>query len=351
MATKDLGGVWQRQSEEDPIGDHENADRDTLVWWIQAPKSGMYVDIRLPLGAPGRRVVKEGSHRDPSALEARGLSFSPNLSETDVELILRQKSFAGYLHYSVGDTTSGQALKADDCLRELADNATEHQLALKLCTCYWERAIDYQPPTGELDIGVCASSSPNDDGSIDLRETGSDGSYAEDWHRLPGSNGGPSFAAQLVSEHRAGFWVRTGQYFAYAIGRPTNTSFAAQLQCHEASAQIHQQVGPSLIENLRQLGNDPLVQLQVSGTYVCVCGEITGSGEWMIRYSTHPDLLGTVLAGPGPYSCSSISATSFGGQPCLGAEFIQTLTPSGSQRRWKVLECEGDVALPFSITR
>ncbi len=70
--------------------------------------------------------------------------------------------------------------------------------------------------------------SNKEDGSVLLRETGDDGSYAEGWLRVPGSETGPFFALTLVSEGgqgrthsnnaRTGYWVRAGNRFAYAVG-------------------------------------------------------------------------------------------------------------------------------------
>ena len=76
MSTQPVAGVWKRLWEEDPLGDSEGADRDTLVLWTQAPKSGIYVDIRLPFGSPGRSLQDAraaGYKLNPSALEAKGL--------------------------------------------------------------------------------------------------------------------------------------------------------------------------------------------------------------------------------------------------------------------------------------
>ena len=50
-----VAGVWQRQWEQDPLGDEDGADRDTLVLWTQT-KSGIYVDIRIPASSPGRSI-------------------------------------------------------------------------------------------------------------------------------------------------------------------------------------------------------------------------------------------------------------------------------------------------------
>ena len=158
-----------------------------------------------------------------------------------VDVLYRQTSFAGQLQYTEGDTTSEEALAKDAPLAQLAQVASSkngNNGAIGLCTCFWRRAIDYQSPSGGLDIGVCAP--PNTDGSIDLRETGDDASYAEGWHRLPHSNEGPSFALTPISGNgeRTGFWVRTGNYFAYAIGPPKDSDAAKTSGCHEQGPDI-----------------------------------------------------------------------------------------------------------------
>jgi hypothetical protein len=205
MSTQPVVGVWKRIWEEDPLGDSEGADRDTLVLWTQAPKSGLYVDIRLPLGSPGRSLkdAEAAGHKpSPSALEANGFSTMDHSSELNEEqansYLFRQKSFAGVLQYTIGDTTSGEALAKDKVMAKLAADAKDNG-ALGLCTLFWRRDIDYQPPSGGLDVGVCASEPPNADGSIDLRETGDDASYAEGWHRLPGT--APEGITLLVDIH------------------------------------------------------------------------------------------------------------------------------------------------------
>ncbi|KAL3893600.1 MAG: hypothetical protein SGARI_008067, partial [Bacillariaceae sp.] len=130
------------------------------------------------------------------------------------------------------------------------------------------------PPTGDLDIGVCASGPPNADGSIDLRETGQDGSYAELWHRLPGSEKGPFLALQLITENgsteRAGYWVRTGQHFAYAVGRPESAKAAALLGCHEQSSKLKDDCsGKSLKDAIESLHADAVsAQMDLLGSYV-----------------------------------------------------------------------------------
>jgi hypothetical protein len=106
-----VAGVWQREWEEDPLGDSQGADRDTLVLWTQSRDSGIYVDIRLPLGSPGRSLeAARGAGIQPrsSALAASSQEQKEQLEAKGLlDIILQQKSFAGVLQYSAGDTTSG----------------------------------------------------------------------------------------------------------------------------------------------------------------------------------------------------------------------------------------------------
>jgi hypothetical protein len=308
-------GVWQRQWEEDPLGDESGADRDTLVLWTQSSRSGIYVDIRLPLGSPGRcfAAAREWVEPYPAAIAAisavrtipKGLlSKSP----LDLAILLRAKSFAGVLDLRIGDTTpSGQAAKKDILLAELAAAAANSQDgALPLSTLFWRRDLDYQPPSGRLDIGVCASEPPSRvDNSMLLRETGDDASYAEGWLRLPGSEQGPFLALQLTSENgqdvgtRDGYWVRAGNRFAYAVGRPTSPEAARLCQCTEASARIHECVGQCLSEAIGTA--DAVEILNLAFGYVALAGEVlvddAGTTCWTIRCSTNPELVGCHLFG------------------------------------------------------
>jgi hypothetical protein len=107
-----VAGVWQREWEEDPLGDSQGADRDTLVLWTQARDSGIYVDLRLPLGSPGRSLEaarSAGIQPRPSALAATSMGQQDKLFGAGdlLDLLLAQKSFAGVIQYSVGDTTNG----------------------------------------------------------------------------------------------------------------------------------------------------------------------------------------------------------------------------------------------------
>jgi hypothetical protein len=87
---------------------------------------------------------------------------------------------------------SGQALAKDKILANLARQSSldddDGVGRIDLCTCFWRRDLDFQPPSGRLDIGVCASEMPartTTDGAVFMRETGDDASYAEGWRRFP----------------------------------------------------------------------------------------------------------------------------------------------------------------------
>jgi hypothetical protein len=336
-STETVRGVWRRELEEDPLGDIDNADRTTLVLWTQAPKSGMYIDLRLPQGSLGRGDRTKEILRDPLALQGRGI-LAKELSEDDRAILLRQKAFAGTLHFSWGDTTdSKEALAKDTVLANLA-NLTDS--ALPLCTCFWQREIDFRPPTGGLDIGVCASGPANSDGSIDMRETGDDASYAEGWHRLLGSERGPFFACQLVHEcgvDRTGFWVRTGKFFAYAVGRPNDTDAAQKLHCSIDSPHIQSSIGKTLEEAVQDAGWG----LDAVGTYVSVYGEVipldSGAASWTILHSTDPSLVGCELLGLGAHSCSTLTMDSDAAL-LEGSILNQKVGSDDCTRCWKVIE-------------
>jgi hypothetical protein len=289
-------------------------------------------------------------------LEARGISVDPSkLTNEQLDVLLRQKSFAGQLQHSIGDTTSGDALAKDVPLANLAKAAKEDASSISLCTCFWRRDIDYQPPSGGLDIGVCASSPPNSDESIDLRETGDDASYAEGWHRLPGSAVGPYFALRLLSENnveRTGYWVRTGKYFAYAIGRPDDLDTSKSLECHEKSASIKECIGKSLSEAVKSISDDIATQMEIVGSYLGLYGEVSESGTWTISHSTDPGLVGCFLVGSDidtDACCSVLSALdgSDNSKLDVGSLLNQAIAgENGIVRKWKVVEFEGSSNLP-----
>jgi hypothetical protein len=336
-----MAGVWKRLFEDDPLGSpDEDIDRSTLVLWTQTP-CGIYVDIRLPDGSPGRQQQEQdynnnndNHHRkqqhNAAALQARGRDVNNdyNWSDEETTLILNHKSFAGKMEYSLGcDNNGGTALKED---KVLANLAKKHPASL--CTCIWNRHIDYQPPPsdGGLDVGVCCNSLSSQNQDV-IRETGHDGSYAEGWIRQDWttSPNGPFVALELVSENgveRTGYWVRAGSQFAYAIGRPTSEQHATDLQCARESSHIQQQTGKSLEEALMAvlapfngkngssstMDNENCTHQQnemnmnLVHTYVACHGEIGNEAEignrhaaddqtWRIQCSTHPGLVGCIL--------------------------------------------------------
>jgi hypothetical protein len=348
-----LAGVWERKWEEDPLGcEDDKIDRSTLVVWTQTP-SGVYVDLRLPAGAPGRRQLIKDREKQPETLAARTLDCS-KYTEEDKSVILQQKSFAGRLCCSPGDTTSGDALKKDTVLAELA-NANAGPIPL--CTCFWEREIDYQPPTGGLDIGVCATSPTNADGSVDMRETGDDASYAEGWRRIPGTGSGPFAALELQSEDgtpRKGFWVRTGHRFAMAFGRPDDEESAKSLACHAQSHKVKDFQGKSLSEAVNLLGNG-IDELAIAMSYVGLVGEVKDDGSWRIDASTLPNLVGCDLIAndkDNARCCSTLGLVPSEGHADVGEGTLvhQTIKVNGQVtvvRKWEVVELSSPDALPL----
>lgn len=350
--TARLAGVWERQWEEDPLGcDDDKIDRTTLVVWTQAP-CGIYVDLRIPAGAPGRS--KGNKEKRPEALLARGLNIREYTDE-ERNLILQQKSFAGRLECSLGDTTNGEALKKDAIL---ADLVKTNAGPLPLCTCFWQREIDYQPPSGGLDVGVCATSPQNSDGTVDMRETGDDASYAEGWRRMVGTSNGPFAALELVSEDgrptRKGYWVLTGKRFAYAVGRPADETSAEGLECNPLSVEVKKCKGMSLSEAVKTLTNGQDEQMAIALSYVAVIGEVEDiSGSWRVEASNIADLVGCNLIandGEGP-CCSTLSVSSESGRNDVGEGTLIDQKIGHVLRRWKIVELSSSEALPVSTTK
>jgi len=366
-----VAGVWSRKFEEDPLGcDEEEIDRTTLVVWTQTPESGIYVDLRLPLTSPGRSDTHCPRVKDPSALCATSNSLLKIVHDNDAEdikaswldLLTKQKSFAGVLTYYPGDATTthkGQALAKDALLAECSKPGTA---ALPLCTCFWRRDIDYQPPSGGLDIGVCASySAMVCDGGVDIRETGDDGSYAEGWRRMGKTHQGPFMALELVEENghrntRKGYWVRAGHRFAYAIGRPESVEAATALNCVPESASIQEKVGQTLNEVISAIDdNDKMEQkLAILSSYVAVVGEIFETEEdkssWRISDSTNPGLVDCHLVGEDmdeDETCCSV--TQGDSKKAKEGDVVEQMVRADGSfvRKWKVVELSSGCSIPF----
>ena len=161
-------GVWQRLSLQVAGGER---DTSTQVYWLQTPS--LYGDIRVPADRPdfsGRRSLQD-------------------FDDTELAWLTRQKGFAGLLE-AEGDI------------------------------CRWHREVDYQPSTGEDDVGHMHFEGPL------LVETGVDREYEEEWRRLT-SPDAPYVALELISEidalgpnrERTGYVLVVGDYFLYVRGR------------------------------------------------------------------------------------------------------------------------------------
>eukprot|EP00581_Thalassiosira_minuscula_P032902 CAMPEP_0183767928 /NCGR_PEP_ID=MMETSP0739-20130205/12471_1 /TAXON_ID=385413 /ORGANISM="Thalassiosira miniscula, Strain CCMP1093" /LENGTH=364 /DNA_ID=CAMNT_0026006873 /DNA_START=81 /DNA_END=1175 /DNA_ORIENTATION=+ len=348
-----VAGVWERMWEEEPLGDSEGADRDTFVLWTQTP-CGLFVDIRLPKASPGLSLEaadEAGYAPNPKSINADGFGASIIASQGHFDVFMKQKSFAGRrLQISPGDTkTSGDALAKDKILHSLASGP---DVAIPLCTCFWKRDIDYQPPSGGLDVGVCVSSSPlESDGKIELRETGDDASYAEGWRRLAGTSEGPFAALELLDENdepRKGYWAVAGNRFAYAVGRPDEFPAADGMNPDTA---IQKCVGMSLRIALDSvLGSDGINtnKISLAWNYIGVAGTITENSQWIIGHSINPNLVGCELVqskNGEKNACSYLRRTA--DQNVIEQVLIQRKNSIEKVRRWKIIEMSDGFEMPL----
>jgi hypothetical protein len=384
-----LAGVWTRLWEEDPLGSGV-LDRDTFVQWTQSP-SGIYVDLRLPNNAPGlslESATAAGYTPNPAGLSTSAAAAAAAIAfilQDDQEsttkgqqqqqqrhVLLSQKSFAGRLTMAWGATTirshnnnsnddddddnnnvshkTLEMLQTIDPHLGLLWSQSQDAAAIPLCTCYWKRQIDYRPPSGGLDVGICISTTNKmeDDGSVEIRETGEDGSYAEGWYRLPGTASGPFMALELCTDQgvsRNGYWVRAGNRFAYAIGRPNTEESCRTLNCEPGSSLLSSQIGRSLddvISDNHDNNVDPIRQVL---SYVAVVGTIQeDDGSWLIESSSRPDLVGCTLIdkNPGPFTCSILTHKETVGNDMYVTQVSKnTETNSTWHRVWKVCEIQG----------
>ena len=425
-----LAGVWERIFLQEPLMTGP-FDRTTLVLWTQTPKSGIYVDLRLPQHSPGRAIGGNDCGiitKRPSAILVNGYSdenkkiLLDDSNKTTLGALLSQESFAGRLQVTEGDTTKtkGVALTADTVFQDLIKKNTNSN-EIPFCTCYWRRLIDCQPLSKRLDIGICASQRPCVDGSIYMRETGDDASYAEGWLKLADSTssstnssgaGGKYMALELQSEikvsssddgttttttiNRVGYWIRTQNRFAYAVGYPTSEDDATALGVPIQAAQIRskENTGKSFKELLfgssdsttkkRKRDEDSSSEgkdddddvddiLDIHGSYVALSGIITDDGKWLIQYSTNPELCGCNLVGSGGDGeddsndkdcCSYLDTTAMEDDDeddddddddtiKIGDVVYQYLVDDGGRsaskttRTWKVVELSSNCTLPI----
>jgi hypothetical protein len=171
-------GLWQRLSLRDTDG---AMDTDTRVYWLQT--RSLYCDIRVPQPRPSF----EGCMR---------------LSDCDgmqLEWLARQQGFAGALE-AQGDE------------------------------CRWHRYMDFQPDTGQDDVGHMYFH----DGL--LIEHGVYADYREEWERLTAPTD-EVLAMELLSEtspdgsetRQPGYLLAVGDYFMFVRPRTVDTPAAASL--------------------------------------------------------------------------------------------------------------------------
>jgi len=161
-------GVWRRLSLQ--VADGER-DTRTQVYWLQTPS--LYGDIRVPADRP--------DFSDRRSLQ--------DFDDAELTWLAQQKGFAGLLE-AEGDI------------------------------CRWHRELDYQPPTGDDDVGHMHFEGPL------LVENGVDSDYEEEWRRLTPAEV-PFVALELISEidalgpsrERSGYVLVAGDYFLYVRGR------------------------------------------------------------------------------------------------------------------------------------
>lgn len=155
-------GVWKRRLIQRCSG---YSDSETAVYWLQTPR--LFADLRIP------------KNRLP------GLTLE-SLSDSQRQALCEQQGFAGVTH-----------VDAD--------------------ICQWHRKMDYQPVSGDEDIGRMHFET-NDC----LIETALDESYYEIWDRLPLSLGAcrGQWLQAMDEPSRQGCLLLAGDYFMFAASRP-----------------------------------------------------------------------------------------------------------------------------------
>lgn len=91
--------------------------------------------------------------------------------------------------------------------------------------CQWHRAIDFQPPSGRVDIGRMQFERADY-----LIEDGLDDSYHEVWERLPDSLGRNWGQWLHAADGRQGCLLLAGDYFLFVAGRAQPLAPAKSLQ-------------------------------------------------------------------------------------------------------------------------
>ncbi|MFB3304261.1 hypothetical protein [Pseudomonas sp. AMR01] len=156
-------GVWKRRLIQRRSG---LSDSETAVYWLQTQR--LFADLRIPDNAVPSLALED-------------------LSDTHYLALCEQQGFAGVTQ-----------VDAD--------------------ICQWHRKMDYQPVSGEEDIGRMHFET-----SECLIETALDESYYEIWERLPGSLGAcrGQWLQAADEPSRQGCLLLAGDYFLFAASRPT----------------------------------------------------------------------------------------------------------------------------------
>jgi hypothetical protein len=221
-----LAGVWDRKA---LWFEGTEPDYSTRVFYVQTPN--LYADIRIP-------------ESRPDVSNAIGLE---DLSDTELEELLTQQGFAGYVE-TEGDIVT------------------------------WQREIDFQPPTGIPDTGRCML-----DKQV-MIETGIHLDYSEKWQRIDDGKG--QFLAMQIDGDEGGsanqILVVAGDHFLYARDRKKSL---------EPAKSLHQ------LWQLRGFSRERLIRyLDCEFSY----GRVrAGKKTWEIYLSTLPFKEGQALFAPG----------------------------------------------------
>jgi hypothetical protein len=238
-------GVWQRTLLTTAAGRY---DSSTQVFWLQT--TALHADLRIPQPMP--------------------------VTATDLELA-EQAGFAGLT-----------VVQSD--------------------ICQWHRLMDYQPVTGDTDIGRMRFETPDI-----VIEDALDASYQETWERLPdslGANWGLWLNAAEDSS-RQGCLLVAGDYFLFAAERPTPLRHGGHLRDQVAVA--------SAIERQTQLSFE-----------LSFGRRQHGSTPWLISLSTLPGRAGQRLL---PAHCDGETADA------LNADDLATLGRHAPFGGWVMAPC------------
>ena len=215
-------GVWQRTLLENAQG----KDTESLVLWMQTNE--LHADIRIPAARPDFSAY--------NALQECALE--------DLYWLATQQGFYGITHVE------------DD-------------------VCQWHRQYDFQPKSGNRDIGKVAFTSADE-----MLETGIDENYLEIWHKVEGSH------LKLQTQTMRGV-------NRYGVSTPAYMLLAGEQVAYVRPRSLALPDASTLIEaiNLHQPNIETLLDWL---DFEISFGQIIGDSHWQIRHSTHPFLEGKI---------------------------------------------------------